>query len=648
MSWTSQAWCGCTFNVPAAMVAVVLPLLAASADTFDEYASSETFALPAGTAVFDALPDGRLAALVGDQVYLESGPRTRQFDLLGTLSDAVIPEFGAAFLACAPEGARLAVGNNGFGAGAAVGIFEPSAAAGQIAVQWVAMEHFDGAWYDNDTLAVTGGFDPATVTLLDLSDSADPLQIVVVGSIGGAAAGVAFDGQGNLYTGNGFQTSGPSGSGWIKAFEWAEWIRAATSGVPLDFETAGAQVADLLSAAALGFDQEGNLHVGGGDLFGGSGDFDRAAVVRAAAVQQALAGGGAVDPGDPQQVLFLDPDVQNQANFYDITANPLTCELLIREGAMAYVYVGTDPYAHEVVSYLPGSGVGVDFISGEPFQNPLTALGRPTVDTTGDGVILPVNQAVPVNAVYAPLRAAELVGVGSGGHLVIKFNHPVLDDPCNPYGIDLIAYGNAFYLAAGGPWQNGDPQATLLSGVLFGEPGVLSVSQDGRTWYAFERGPFADGFAPTLGRRFDPESPDAGLGPWNLWWGQPTDPTVPLDPELQPADLSGLTVAQAAATYGVSAGGTGFDIGTLGLDWVQYVRVQPGDFAVPEIDALADVAPLGQVPSDPDLDGDGVVGPADLAILLGQWGPCDCCLADLNGDGGVGAADLAALLGSWH
>ncbi len=48
-----------------------------------------------------------------------------------------------------------------------------------------------------------------------------------------------------------------------------------------------------------------------------------------------------------------------------------------------------------------------------------------------------------------------------------------------------------------------------------------------------------------------------------------------------------------------------------------------------------------------DLDGDGIVGAADLAILLGSWGSCEGCPADLDGDGAVGAADLAILLGSW-
>jgi len=52
-----------------------------------------------------------------------------------------------------------------------------------------------------------------------------------------------------------------------------------------------------------------------------------------------------------------------------------------------------------------------------------------------------------------------------------------------------------------------------------------------------------------------------------------------------------------------------------------------------------------------DLDFDGAVGSADLAILLGSWGPCPTgggsCVADLSGDGLVGSADLSILLGNW-
>lgn len=51
-----------------------------------------------------------------------------------------------------------------------------------------------------------------------------------------------------------------------------------------------------------------------------------------------------------------------------------------------------------------------------------------------------------------------------------------------------------------------------------------------------------------------------------------------------------------------------------------------------------------------DLDGNGHVGPEDLALLLGNWGPVDCAglgCPDFNQDGEVDAEDLAVVLGQW-
>lgn len=48
-----------------------------------------------------------------------------------------------------------------------------------------------------------------------------------------------------------------------------------------------------------------------------------------------------------------------------------------------------------------------------------------------------------------------------------------------------------------------------------------------------------------------------------------------------------------------------------------------------------------------DLNGDDAVTGADLAILLGSWGPCAACEADLNCNGEVDGGDLAILLGGW-
>ncbi|MCZ6651647.1 MAG: hypothetical protein O7D91_01275 [Planctomycetota bacterium] len=53
----------------------------------------------------------------------------------------------------------------------------------------------------------------------------------------------------------------------------------------------------------------------------------------------------------------------------------------------------------------------------------------------------------------------------------------------------------------------------------------------------------------------------------------------------------------------------------------------------------------------PPLDGDGDVDAADLAQLLGAWGPYELCPPFLPGDldqnCSVGASDLAVLLGNW-
>ncbi|MBU0639597.1 MAG: hypothetical protein KKB50_12085 [Planctomycetes bacterium] len=269
----------------------------------------------------------------------------------------------------------------------------------------------------------------------------------------------------------------------------------------------------------------------------------------------------------------------------------------------AVVFDGTlaradSPYATQVVEYVPGTGIGSDPITGDPYHDPLAALGPPTTDTTGDNWFIPADEAVPVVPVYPPFRAFEVVTVGYGGHLIVAFDHAVEDHPKNPYGLDFIVFGNASLEVGGGQsWTNGDPSAvTVLTGNVLSEPGLVSVSQDGLEWYTYLNGPYADDFAPTLGRVYAPDNPDPGLGVWNEWWGAPADPTLPLDAELTADTFSGKTVAHIAELYSGSAGGTGFDIGIFGLDWIQYVRIENADLGgTPEIDAVVDVAarPVG-------------------------------------------------------
>ena len=50
-----------------------------------------------------------------------------------------------------------------------------------------------------------------------------------------------------------------------------------------------------------------------------------------------------------------------------------------------------------------------------------------------------------------------------------------------------------------------------------------------------------------------------------------------------------------------------------------------------------------------DLDGNGTVGPADLGLMIAEWGPANPkTTSDLDGDGNVSGADLGRLIERWQ
>lgn len=275
------------------------------------------------------------------------------------------------------------------------------------------------------------------------------------------------------------------------------------------------------------------------------------------------------------------------------------------------------PFAGAVVSYAPGIGA----VNG--FTNPATALGSPE-RFTGEGLF--PQCVTPFQPAYRP---DEIVSIGSGGSLVLAFGHDVTDDPRNPFGIDLIVFGNSFFT-----------DSSFGQGVVAGlasEGGTIALSADGVSWTPVAKID-ADGLFPTLGY--------LDAAPFQVVAGSvPSDFLRPVDPSLLLGDVLGLGYEELVQAYDGSGGGAGIDLAWAGLDRVRFVRID-GPLTAgysAEIDAVADVAPLA--PSA-DLDGDGAVNASDLAAMLGAWGSANPA-ADLDGDGVVAAADLALLLGAW-
>lgn len=108
-------------------------------------------------------------------------------------------------------------------------------------------------------------------------------------------------------------------------------------------------------------------------------------------------------------------------------------------------------------------------------------------------------------------------------------------------------------------------------------------------------------------------------------------------------NFTGTACNQLTLVGGTGVSGNGIN---TGLNSAGQLVLRAGD-SVNSINTIAKID-LGSTPCPADLTGDGVVNGADLAALLGAWGPCSgSCPADLTGDGVVNGADLAALLGAW-
>lgn len=230
--------------------------------------------------------------------------------------------------------------------------------------------------------------------------------------------------------------------------------------------------------------------------------------------------------------------------------------------------MASNPWADQVVSYTQGTGV-----SGG-YNDPSRALDSPSRFTPD-----PTPEFSSVVSPFAPAYLADqVVSVGAGGSLTLRFDEPVANDANNPFGVDLLVFGNSFYAV--------NFATGITNGAVGGSnaSGVIEVSQDGLAW-SIVTGVRPDSLFPTLGYSdvADPFSTVPG--------DVTSDFTRPVNPAF---DAAGLNYAGVLAGYEGSGGGVGVSLDSVSLPWINYVRLSLplGASGTFEVDGVSDVAAI--------------------------------------------------------
>ncbi len=218
--------------------------------------------------------------------------------------------------------------------------------------------------------------------------------------------------------------------------------------------------------------------------------------------------------------------------------------------AFAGVSGAGNPFAAEVVGYDAGVGAAPGYTDAS------TALGSAT-RFTGEALGFPS----VVSPFSPPFGGDEIVSVGFGGSLTLRFDTPIVDSGANPFGVDFIVFGNSGFIDTSFP-----------SGSVGANPGMFGVgalvrveaSADGVSWFDVETRQLD--LMPTLGY--------LDSGPFDSVPGSvETNFRVAMDPMVGLSDLAGLSYTELVDLYGLSGGGIGFDLSSSGLSAASFIRL---------------------------------------------------------------------------
>lgn len=192
-----------------------------------------------------------------------------------------------------------------------------------------------------------------------------------------------------------------------------------------------------------------------------------------------------------------------------------------------------------------------------------------------------------------------LLTLGAGSEVIARLDEPATNHPANPYGIDLLVFGNTFYGANGAVNDNANMNTLALTGGAFserlkvsvspgytGQPGELPDDPETWPWHRYEGGPYGDSVFPTQAFEWDRDT--------ESWTDTLMDFTKPVNPAMQTIIAAGgLMAADAIDFYAGAGGGTGFDLSESGFEAIRYLKVDGLDagYSNGEMDAVSAVRP---------------------------------------------------------